>query len=164
MDEAEERLAPLGRARNAAWWDANVEASEENERRRNETDLAYTDALADPDLYAALGRASADGDHLLGRRIELLRNLMLPHQVDASLRARILELEAADPQPSDATLVPSHATGRALGTGTVPPALAAPEPEVADRRGHAPAGALVAHSRPTTRASAARTARTGSSS
>jgi len=95
MDEAEVRLAPLGRARNAAWWDANVEASEENERRRNETDLAYTDALADPDLYAALGRASADGDHLLGRRIELLRNLMLPHQVDASLRARILELEAA---------------------------------------------------------------------
>ncbi|HEX5795152.1 MAG TPA: hypothetical protein VFY19_04875 [Geminicoccaceae bacterium] len=76
----------------------------------------------------------------------------------AAEEARILELEAADPHPSDATLVPSHATGRALGRGTVPPALAAPEPEVADPRGQAPAGALVAQSRPTPRASAARTA------
>jgi peptidyl-dipeptidase A len=95
LDEAEERLRPLERARNVAWWDANVEATEAHERRRNEADLAYTDVLADGELYDALGRFDGHGDPSAGRRLELFRNLMLPHQVPESLRARILELEAA---------------------------------------------------------------------
>jgi peptidyl-dipeptidase A len=92
---AEERLRPLERARNAAWWDLNTEATDEHTRRLAETELALSDALADKQLYAdvqsALGGGSADGD---GRRLELLRNLMLEHQIPDGLRTRKVELEA----------------------------------------------------------------------
>jgi peptidyl-dipeptidase A len=93
--EAEERLRPLERARNAAWWDANVEATEANELRRRETELAYSDALADQELFAAVVGADGRGDRLVGRQLGLLRNLMLPHQIPDGLRARIIELESS---------------------------------------------------------------------
>jgi peptidyl-dipeptidase A len=95
VEEAEERLGPLMRARNAAWWDANVEATDETERRRTESELAYSNLLAERELFDAVTRVTADGDVLVARRLELLRNLMLPHQVPDSLRSRIIELEAA---------------------------------------------------------------------
>jgi peptidyl-dipeptidase A len=89
----EETLRPLTVARNVAWWDANVEASDENQRRREETALAYSDALADRDLFAEIESAPrTDGDE---RQLELLRNLMLPHQIPDSLRSRIVELESS---------------------------------------------------------------------
>lgn len=93
---AEERLQPLTLARNVAWWDVNVEASDENEQRRAETELAYSDALADRDLYRDVEAArSSNGDQAIARRIELLQRLMLPNQIEDSLRSRIVELEAA---------------------------------------------------------------------
>lgn len=93
---AEERLQPLTVARNVAWWDINVEASDENERLRAETELAYSDALADRELYRDVEAArSSNGDPAVSRRLELLQRLMLPHQVTDSLRSRIVELEAA---------------------------------------------------------------------
>lgn len=93
---AEERLQPLTVARNVAWWDINVEASDENERCRAETELAYSDALADRELYRDVEAArSSNGDPAVSRRLELLQRLMLPHQVTDSLRSRIVELEAA---------------------------------------------------------------------
>ncbi|MEX0850213.1 MAG: hypothetical protein WD015_01805, partial [Gaiellaceae bacterium] len=95
VDAAEERLQPLTLARNVAWWDINVEASGENERRRAETELAYSDALADRELYRDVEAArSSNGDPAVYRRLELLLRLMLPHQVTDSLRSRIVELEA----------------------------------------------------------------------
>jgi peptidyl-dipeptidase A len=93
---AEERLEPLTIARNSAWWDVNVEASEENAKRRAETELAYSDALADRELFAEVGRArAADGDPSSARGLELLHAWMLPHQLPDALRARIVELEAS---------------------------------------------------------------------
>ena len=44
-------IAPLSRARNIAWWDVNVDANDENERRRAETELAYSNLLADAELF-----------------------------------------------------------------------------------------------------------------
>jgi len=93
--EAEDRLRPLERARNAAWWDASVDASDENESRRRETDLAYSNALADSELFDAVVSANDGADAFVGRQLGLLRNLLLPHQVPASLRERIIELESA---------------------------------------------------------------------
>jgi peptidyl-dipeptidase A len=96
VDAAEATLRPLARDRNVAWWNANVEATEENERRRAETELAYSDALADRELFAGIETAhGADGNPLVNRRLRVLHDLMLPHQVPDSLRARIVELEAA---------------------------------------------------------------------
>ena len=52
VEAAEETLAPLTATRNVAWWDANVDATEANERRRAETELAYSNALSDPSSLA----------------------------------------------------------------------------------------------------------------
>ena len=94
--DAEERLRPLALARNVAWWNAQVDATEENERRVAEAELARSDALADRELFSAVERAwhVGNGDGT-GRQLELLRNLMLPHQIDDSLRQRIVDLESA---------------------------------------------------------------------
>ena len=95
VEEAEALLDPVARARNVAWWDANVEATDETEHRRAATELEWSNLLADRELFDRLQVAVTNGDGLVGRRLELLRNLMLPHQVPESLRARIIELEAA---------------------------------------------------------------------
>jgi peptidyl-dipeptidase A len=93
VGSVEEALRPLAHARNVAWWDSQVDA---NERRRADTELAYSDALADRELFAAVDAArSSDGDPVIGRQLELVRNLMLSRQVSDALRARVVELESA---------------------------------------------------------------------
>jgi peptidyl-dipeptidase A len=94
VEEADARLGPLDRERNVAWWDANVDATDETEGRRAETELEWSNVLADRELFDRVQKAAANGDGIVGRRLELLRNLMLPHQVPESLRARIIALEA----------------------------------------------------------------------
>jgi len=92
----EDVLRPLADTRNAAWWDSQVDASPENERRRAESELAYSDALSDRKLFAAVEEArSPECDLLVGRQLDLLRDLMLPHQIPDALRARIVDLESA---------------------------------------------------------------------
>ncbi len=97
LEETEARLAPLAVARNLAWWDSQIEATEENGERRVHADLAWSDALADRELFslvdAARERAANGGD--IDRRLELLRNLMLTHQIPDDLRSRIVELETS---------------------------------------------------------------------
>ena len=92
LADAESRLAPLERDVNQAWWDVQVEATDENAARRAAAELAWSDALADRALFAAVEDARASSP---GRSLELLRNAMLPHQVPSELRARIVELEAS---------------------------------------------------------------------
>jgi peptidyl-dipeptidase A len=95
---AVERLEPVSRGRNVAWWDANVEATEENERRRVETELAFSDLLADADLFAQVDAAwrGGDGDDPpAARSVEILRSLMLRYQLPSPLRTRLAELEAS---------------------------------------------------------------------
>jgi peptidyl-dipeptidase A len=94
-ESAEQVLRPLAHARNLAWWDSQVDASEENERRRLDAELTYSDALADRELFAAVDAAPSSDGTVAGRRLDLLRNLMLPHQVPDALRARIVELESS---------------------------------------------------------------------
>jgi len=94
LDEAEARLAPLALASNVAWWDSQVEATEENAERRERAELELSDTLADRELFARIrkGRAPAD-ERDAGRELELLSNLMLRHQVPDEIRTRIVELE-----------------------------------------------------------------------
>jgi len=95
IDSVEEALRPLSYARNVAWWDSQVDASDENERRRAESELAYSDALSDRELFAAVEGAKSAADPVPARQLDLLHNLMLPHQIPDALRARIVELESA---------------------------------------------------------------------
>jgi peptidyl-dipeptidase A len=96
VETAEENLGPIAHSRNVAWWDANVDANAENERRRADAELAYSNALADREVYAAIESARTSATNgLVRRRLDLLRDLMLPHQVSTGLRERIVELEAS---------------------------------------------------------------------
>ena len=97
VEAAETRLRPLEEARNTAWWDASVRAGDDTERRRAETEIAYSNALADGSLFEEIVRArGSDGhDPMVARCLDLLHDLMLRHQLPDSLRARIVELEAA---------------------------------------------------------------------
>ncbi len=93
---AEETLKPLTLARNVSWWDSNVDATDENARRRAEAELAFSDALADQELFAAIESARSNGTGADdARSLELLRNAMLRHQIPSSLRERIVELESS---------------------------------------------------------------------
>jgi peptidyl-dipeptidase A len=96
VEEAETRLAPLSLARNLAWWDSSVSATEENAERRARAEIAWSDALSDRDLFGAVEQAreaGSNGD--ARRRLELLHGLMLKHQVPDALRARIVELDSS---------------------------------------------------------------------
>ena len=90
---AVERLRPLAFELNLAWWSSNVEATDENARRRAEAELAYSDALADRELFAAVEvELGVDGVTRDRRSLELLYAQMLPHQVPTELRSRLVEL------------------------------------------------------------------------
>ena len=47
-------LEPLATAANVAWWDANVDARADTQRRRAAADVALSDALSDPDAFDAI--------------------------------------------------------------------------------------------------------------
>ena len=96
-DELEARLRPLSVAVARAWWDASVDAGEETERRRVEAELARSALLAEPEAFAAIEGALAErpAEPLLQRRLELLRDAFLPHQLPEELRRRVVELEAS---------------------------------------------------------------------
>lgn len=95
VEKAVERLRPLHHAASLSWWDANVSATEENERRRVEAELALSDAMADPELFREVGEARQNGaDAQTARQLELLHVSLLANQVSAELRHRIVELEA----------------------------------------------------------------------
>ena len=57
VTSVEELLEPLARTRALAWWDSQVDASDENERKRAEAELAWSDALADSGLFLSVERA-----------------------------------------------------------------------------------------------------------
>ena len=90
------RLAPLSVALNLAWWDVNTEATDPNETRRVEAELALSDVLADRELFAAVERARVDGaDGGVRRQLDLLHDALLPKQIAEDVRTRIVELEAS---------------------------------------------------------------------
>jgi peptidyl-dipeptidase A len=94
-DRLESELAPLSTAVSRAWWDMNIEASDENERQRIEHETALSDYLADGDRFAELEAARTAAAGIVRRRLDLLRDAFLSKQVPAALRRRIIELEAS---------------------------------------------------------------------
>jgi peptidyl-dipeptidase A len=88
------RLEPLETAANAAWWEANVHASDETQKLRNTADMALSDALADPEVFAAIRTARGERrlDLLVERQLEVLVQGFTPNQVDADLRREMVEL------------------------------------------------------------------------
>ncbi len=88
-------LEPLETTANAAWWDANVDASDETEQLRSVAALALSDALADTAAFADV-RAALPHDHVdpsIARQLELLEQLYVPNQIEADLRRETVELQ-----------------------------------------------------------------------
>ena len=95
VEACDSRLRALETAANRAWWDANVEASEETARRRAEADVALSDVLADRDTFAAIRAARTENglDAVTARALDMLERAYTPHQVDPDLRRRIIDGE-----------------------------------------------------------------------
>ncbi|MCU1428735.1 MAG: Peptidase family [Actinomycetia bacterium] len=91
-----ERLQPLELAVEVAWWDAATHAGDDTERRRVEAEVAYTDALADPDAFAAVrdARAGNGAEPLVARQLDILHDAFAPNQVASDLRQETVELRA----------------------------------------------------------------------
>jgi peptidyl-dipeptidase A len=94
-DRVEGELEPLYAGVSRAWWDLNVRADEENERRRVELETALSDFLADGDRFAAIEEARELAEGPVRRRLDLLFNTFLPQQIPVGIRTRIIELEAS---------------------------------------------------------------------
>jgi peptidyl-dipeptidase A len=88
-------LEPLETAVNNAWWDANCDASETTSRRRADAEMALSNALADPNAFAAIRDAlgAPTADPLIARQLTLLQQSYAPNQVSPDLRQRIIELQ-----------------------------------------------------------------------
>jgi len=92
-----ERLEPLERAVNRAWWDANTDASEDTQARRADAEVALSNALADADTFAAIRDARARGtaDPSAARALEMLEQEYTPHQIDTTLARSIIDLQSS---------------------------------------------------------------------
>src|SRR5262249_35952678 len=66
------------------------------QRRRAAADLALSDALADPDAFAAVRGARTDArlDPLVARELDVLALAYTPHQVAADVRREIVNLQS----------------------------------------------------------------------
>jgi peptidyl-dipeptidase A len=94
--ECTELLAPLERCAYTAWWDAALDASDENQQRRTAADVAYSDALADAEMFAAVRDAAARAiaDPLVARQLALLEQSFTPNQAEPGVRREIIALQS----------------------------------------------------------------------
>ena len=88
-------LEPLETAANAAWWDANVDATDHTQHLRSIADLALSDALADAEAFTDVRAARAESwtrsvGHPPARPAD---QSYTPNQVDADLRRETVELQ-----------------------------------------------------------------------
>jgi peptidyl-dipeptidase A len=98
-DDLEARLRPLEIDLAEAWWESNTRSSPQADERRIEAELARRSLLADAELFQRLRDARATVDATThphdARRLDLLHDAFVAHQVPADLRRSIVELETA---------------------------------------------------------------------
>ena len=92
--DCSEQLEPLEVALNAAWWAANTDANDNNARTRADAEVAWSDALADADAFAAIRDARrAPVDPLIARQLTILEQTYTPHQLAPDVRRRLSPVE-----------------------------------------------------------------------
>lgn len=97
VDALENKLQELEADFHRAYWDSQVDANDENDRRRAELEIALRRAKGDPEALAAVEEALHAEIHepLLRRQLEVLRLSFLGNQMDESHRERIVVLSSA---------------------------------------------------------------------
>jgi peptidyl-dipeptidase A len=93
----EERLEPLEIEFHEAYWQSQIAATPENDKRRSELELQLRAIKGDPEAYEAVIAALDESIHepLLLRRLELLRSTMTANQMGEEQRARMIELDTS---------------------------------------------------------------------
>lgn len=97
VERMEERLEPLDIEFHEAYWQSQISATPENEKRRNELELELRAIKGDAETYEAIVAALEEPIHepLLLRRLELLRASMTANQMDDEQRQRMIELDSS---------------------------------------------------------------------
>jgi peptidyl-dipeptidase A len=98
ISDFEERLAPVERAADEAWWNLATSGTEGAQREFVAANKAYSGLFSDPDEYRKLRGLFEDLDSmespLLRRRVEVLYRMFEGRQGDGETLGRIEELEA----------------------------------------------------------------------
>lgn len=97
VEGLEEKLEPLEVEFHEAYWQSQIAATPENEKRRNELEMRLRSIKGDRDAYASVVAAMEEPIHepLLLRKLELLRASMTANQMDDEQRARMIELDSS---------------------------------------------------------------------
>ncbi len=97
VDAFESKLEPLEAEFHRAYWDSQVHASPENDRRRAELELELRSLKGDATLLAGVTEALAEELHdpLLRRRLEVLRLSLTENQMTDAQREELIELATA---------------------------------------------------------------------
>ncbi|MFN2389878.1 MAG: M2 family metallopeptidase [Actinomycetota bacterium] len=92
-----ERLHALETAFYRAYWDSQVSATPENERRRAELEVELRRARGDPEALAAVETALGEPHHdpVFRRQLEVLKLSLTEDQMEEARRAEIVELSSA---------------------------------------------------------------------
>jgi peptidyl-dipeptidase A len=98
ISDFEERLAPVEKAADEAWWNLATSGTEAAQREFVAANKAYTGLFSDPDEYRKLRDLFEDSDSvqnpLLRRRVEVLYRMFEERQGDREVLGRAEELEA----------------------------------------------------------------------
>ncbi|MCX5643854.1 MAG: M2 family metallopeptidase [Phycisphaerae bacterium] len=90
-----EKIKPLDKQANLAWWDAAVTGDPKAYDRSSETTLQIRRIYSDPKDFAFLKEVKQSGqvkDPLLARQLTVLYNTYLANQIDPALLQQIVEL------------------------------------------------------------------------
>ena len=98
ISDFEERLAPVEKAADEAWWNLATSGTEAAQREFVAANKAYTGLFSHPDEYRKLRDLFEDSDSvqnpLLRRRVEVLYRMFEERQGDREVLGRVEELEA----------------------------------------------------------------------
>jgi peptidyl-dipeptidase A len=133
VEQLQEGIAAREIPFHLAYWDSQVEATPDNDRRRAEAELELRRYKGDPEALRAVQRALDDDLHepKLKRQLEVLRLTLTANQMDEPRRAELVELSSA--VEGDFTTFRAEADGRRLSENDIIDILRTSDDD-ADRR------------------------------
>jgi peptidyl-dipeptidase A len=90
-----EKIAPMEKAANLAYWDAAISGKPEDYNRVSKLTLEIRQVYSNPQEFAFLKEAKESGqvkDQMLARQLELLVNAYLENQIEPELLKKIVDL------------------------------------------------------------------------
>jgi peptidyl-dipeptidase A len=97
VETLQDRFAVLETEFSKAYWDSQIEATDENDRRREAAELVVRQAKGDPSALSQVDEALEGGVHdaVLQRQLEVLRLSLMGNQMGEQTRARIVSISSS---------------------------------------------------------------------